>query len=344
VIALQDETTPYQFALSAWDLPRPWRLTALRQGTNNDVQRVATPHGDFVLRLYRSTSPDLADRLRLEHTILAGLSAARLPFAVPMPISTATGELSVAITTQSGLVLATLTPFLPGEPPDQESLDQAVAAGEALAQLDGALAQLSLPDSRAAITWRSAGDLAHCHPLVPDPPAAIGALTLPDEARRRLVARYYWLGERLPALYARLPRQLLHEDADPSNILMEGARVTGILDFEFSALDVRPMELTVALTWWPAGCFGTGAEWPILAALANGYARHIRLTHPEIDAIPTLFEFRAYTSLIHRLGRSLAGLSPIEAVLERAYAALERADWLAANGEWLVRLLHDANR
>lgn len=320
------------------------RLTALRKGTNNDVQRVTTPRGDFVLRLYHNTAHGITDRLRLEQALVAGLSAAHLPFAVPIPIPTTTGEMSAGITTPQGALLATLTLFLPGEPPDRENLDQAVAAGEALAQLDDALAKLRLPDPHAAITWRSTGNLTRCHPLVPDPPAAIAALPLPDADRQRLLARYHWLGERIPALYARLPRQVLHEDADPSNLLMQGTRVTGILDFEFSALDVRPMELTVALTWWPVARFGTGAEWPVLAALADGYARHLRLTPPEIEAITTLFEFRAYTSLIHRLGRHLAGLSPIEAVIERANAALERENWLEANGEHLAALLHAANR
>ena len=125
-------------------------------------------------------------------------------------------------------------------------------------------------------------------------------------------------------------------------MLMDGICVTGVLDFEFCTRDVLPMDLTVALSWWPLDQFGTGAEWPIIRAFARGYARHIRLAPQEIEGIPMLFELRAYTSLIHRLGRYRQGLSPLGAVTARAFAALEREDWLAANGARFVEELRRA--
>src|SRR6185437_14354635 len=153
---------------------------------------------------------------------------------------------------------------------------------------------------------------------------------------QRLISGYAWLIERIPDLYATLPQQLAHEDFDPGNVLMEGTRVTGVLDFEFCARDLRAMDLTVALTWWPVRHYGTGAEWPIIAAFANGYARHITLTDVEIEALSTIFRLRAYTSLIHRLGRSRQGLSTLEEALDRAEAAIAREDWLTANGARLI--------
>jgi len=198
--------------------------------------------------------------------------------------------------------------------------------------------RLAHPDE--AIAWRSTGDLAHCHPSVPDPRAAIGELPLPDEMRSRLLADYDALLSRSAPLYASLPRQLCHEDTDPSNLLMDGERVTGVLDWEFCALDLRPIDLVVALTWWPVERFGTGAEWPIISALLHGYAPRRTLSAVEVAAIPTLFQLRAYTSLLHRLGRQRQRLSPMEHVILRAQAALERADWLQANGE---RLIHEVD-
>jgi len=163
----------------------------------------------------------------------------------------------------------------------------------------------------------------------------------PDE-RRRLMARYEWLMARIPGLYADLLRQLSHEDCDPSNVLMQGPRVTGVLDFEFCSPDLRAMDLTVALSWWPIAQFGTGDEWPIIRALAQGYAAHLRLDTAEIAALPLLFELRGFTSLIHRLGRHRQGLSPLEDVTSRAYAALERAMWMRVNGQRLVEILGEA--
>jgi homoserine kinase type II len=128
-------------------------------------------------------------------------------------------------------------------------------------------------------------------------------------------------------------------------VLVQGvqreARVTGVLDFEFCARDVRVMDLTVALSWWPLQALGTGKEWPIIRAFATGYARHIRLADDELAAIPALYELRAYTSLIHRLGRQRQGLSTMSAVLERAQAATDRADWLQSVGARFVDTLRE---
>jgi homoserine kinase type II len=326
--------------LQAWALPEPHRWTPLANGTNNLVQRVETPGGDYVLRAY-SNHADPA-RVRFEQSILTQLADAGLPFAVPAPIPTRSGALFAQVSIDGVETLATLTALIPGQHPRGGDLDQALAAGEALGLLDVALAHIVPPDPDEALSWRSYGDLMHCHLLVPDPLASIAELPVPEGARRRLLARCTWLLDHIGEVYARLPQQLLYEDCGLDNILMDGPRVTGILDFEFCARDVRPMDLTVALSWWPVDQFGTGAEWPIIRAFARGYARHIRLTSQEVEAIPLLFELRAYTSLIHRLGRYRQGLSPLGAVTARAFAALERADWLVANGARFVEELRQA--
>jgi homoserine kinase type II len=320
----------------AWGIAGPWRAEPLTRGTNNLVQRVETPLGAYVLRVYSNTTD--AARLRFERGVLAQLAELRLPFALPTPLPTLDG--AYLTETEQGRALATLTPYIPGQPPDRDNLDQATAAGEALGQLTIAMASCVIPAE--GVNWRSSGDLARCHPLVPDPPAAFAELPLSDEKRRRLISSYAWLIERIPDLYATLPRQLAHEDMAPSNLLMEGTLVTGILDFEFCSLDLRAMDLAVALTWWPVRHYGTGAEWPIIAALARGYARHITLTDGEIAALPTLFRLRAYTSLIHRLGRSRQGLSTPEEALDRAEAAIDREDWVHSNHVRLIDVVHDA--
>lgn len=314
-------------------------MSRLANGTNNEMQWVETPGGSYVLRVYRNHA-DLA-RLRFEHDVLRQLQAASLPFAVPAPIPTEAGASYVRLTTEEGESLATLTALIAGAHPQRDDLQQAEAAGEALGLLDVTLVRITPDDPQAAISWRSYGDLEHCHPLVPDLHLAIAELPISHEARSRLLARYEGLIQRIPSVYASLPQQLIHEDCEPSNLLMLGHRVTGVLDFEFCARDVRVMDLTVALSWWPVAQFGSGEEWPILRSLVRGYARHITLTADEIRAIPLLFQLRAYTSLIHRLGRHRQGLSPLEAVVERAEAALEREDWLAANSGRLVEAVRD---
>jgi Ser/Thr protein kinase RdoA (MazF antagonist) len=338
VRTLKDSAVDLTLLQRAWGIAGPWRAEPLTRGTNNLVQRIETPSGAYVLRIYSNTS-DLA-RLHFERGVLAQLAEAQLPFALPAPLPTVDGAYVLDVEAEHAQALATLTRYIPGQPPDRDNLHQATAAGEALGLLTQAMVQLDTPAE--GISWRSSGDLAHCHSLVPDPPAAFAELPLPDERRQRLIAGYAWLIERIPALYATLPQQLAHEDFDPSNVLMEGARVTGVLDFEFCARDLRVMDLTVALTWWPVLRFGTGAEWPIIAAFTQGYARHITLTGAEIEALPTLFRLRAYTSLIHRLGRARQGLSTLDEALGRAEAAIAREDWVHSNDVRLIDVIHKA--
>lgn len=326
-----------QLLTSHWMIDQPTQVQALTSGTNNQVLLVATALRSYVLRLLPVSSDPT--RLHFEQSVLQHLAGLALPFAVPTPLLTRTGERVARVQTAAGEMLAVLTDHIEGRHPDHDNLPQATAAGQALALLDGALAHAPTLLVSAGITWRSSGDLAHCHPLVADPLDAIATLPLQPEQRRRLAYGYAALTERLPTLYADLPQQLVHEDYAPSNVLSDGERVTGVLDFEFCARDLRVMDMTVALSWWPEAQFGTGTEWPILDAFAHGYFQHITLSPDELAAVPTLFSLRAYSSLLHRLGRQRAGLSTQAAVIARAEAALQREDWLAASGQRLIDTL-----
>lgn len=341
------ETAALVRVLEAWDVAGPWRVSVLADGTNNLVYRAeSAAGGGYVLRVYGNHAD--AERLRFEHAVLTQLEEMGLPFAVPAPLRTRAGATYAYVAVEDGsggggVALATLTRLIPGEHPVRENLEQAEAAGTALSLLDEALPRLGgMEDGSQGVSWRSYGDLEHCHPLVPDPRGAIGELPVAGETRARLAARYDWLMERVPSIYATLLRQLVHEDYAPDNMLMVGERVTGVLDFEFCSWDVRVMDLTVALSWWPVRQLGTGDEWPIIAAFARGYARYVRLAAAEIAALPALYELRAYTSLIHRLGRYRAGVSSMEAVVGRAHAALKREEWLWANGERLMETVRAA--
>lgn len=324
----------------AWPLSGPWQARPLSRGTNNEVLLVETPAGSYILRVYGNHA-DLG-RLRFEHSVMTWLQGVRLPFAVPVPLPTARGELYVCVESASGVRLASLTAHIPGEHPHGGDLAQARAGGEALGLLDVALGSMTSLAPRDGVSWRSSGDLAHCHPLVPEPLAAFRELPVAEDARRRLVAGYEWVMEHMPGIYATLLQQVIHEDFDMSNVLMDGERVTGVLDFEFCGRNVRAMDLAVALNWWPVNTLGTGDEWPIICALAMGYARYVTLTEEETAALPLLIHFRAFTSLIHRLGRYRQGLNSIESVVQRIDAALEREDWLYTNSQQLVECVRQA--
>lgn len=325
-----------------WPQVSGGRAHPLTRGTNNEMYRIDAASGAYVLRVAGQRVS--LRRLAFEYDVMTRLRALTLPFALPIPLLTTQGDLSARIQIADGEALATLTPLIPGAEPKRDNLAQAEGAGAALGQLDDALARIALARSDDALDWRSTGDLAHCHPFAPEPQQAIATLPLPADALASLTAGYDSLLAQIAPLYASLPRQLSHEDYDTSNVLMVGERVSGVLDFEFCALDLRAMDLVVALTWWPFERFGSGDEWPIIAALLRGYARWRSLDSAEIAAIPALFRLRAYTSLIHRLGRQRQGLSPMEHVVARAWAALEREAWLQKNSERLIQMVDEALR
>jgi len=154
----------------------------------------------------------------------------------------------------------------------------------------------------------------------------------------RIAGMYHQLSEKLPALYATLPCQMVHSDYAPSNILMEGARVTAVLDFEFCTHDLRALDLAVALSWWPIELLGSGQEWPLINALGKGYASQIQLTDDEIAALPTLLQMRSISSLLHRMTRYSQGLDSADFLRQRIEQTLWREDWLASNRETLLRI------
>ena len=320
--------------VSAWPTLTPQRLTPLTHGANNAVYLVDADSSRYVLRIYRNHAD--AARLDAEYQSLFALQNAGLPFAIPAPVATIDGQYHIKISdAEYGRQIAALFPWLPGDHPQRQDTAAAFGAAIALGQLDQALAALSFPRDQLPAPL---GDFVRRYPTLADPPATLATLTSDTAAIDRIASLYHHLNAELPALYATLPCQMVHSDYAPSNILMEGTRVTAVLDFEFSTYDLRALDLTVALSWWPIELLGTGQEWPLIDALGTGYASQIQLTHDEIAALPTLLQMRSMGSLLHRIERYSQGLDSADFLRQRITQTLWREDWLAANRETLLRL------
>lgn len=54
------------------------------------------------------------------------------------------------------------------------------------------------------------------------------------------------LRAQVPLLYRTLPLQVIHGDFINRNALMQQGRITGALDFEFCARDLRALDLAIA--------------------------------------------------------------------------------------------------
>jgi homoserine kinase type II len=321
----------------AWPITGPWHLTPLSGGTNNLVWRAETADGErYVLRVF----PDLTQlpRLRYEAALLLALSNTDLPFRLPVRIMTRNGESVAFLEQEAGTqAFATLSPFLPGVRPGRNDLSLAPPAAAAMAVLDNAL--VALPEIAAPATFEPAfsfGNLVCGYAPVPDPLAAVERLPVERDKVWQIQGILASVIEKVPDLYARLPQQLLHLDYGPANIFMQDHRVTAVFDFEFAGIDLRVMELCVALSWWPVNLMGTGKEWELMDAFAAAYTADFPLSKEELHAVPDGLRLRDAGSLVHRMGRYFAGRETDATMQQRVDHSLWREAWLVAHCETLL--------
>lgn len=325
---------------TAWPVTGPWRTFPLVGGTNNLIWRAEVNDGQlFVLRIVPDTTQ--VSRLHYEAALLEALSNQSLPFLLPVPLKAKSGDTVVSFKQKDGTTaLATLCPLLPGRLIDRDdrTISRTTSAGSALATLDRALA--SLPEIQMPATFRPLpkfGNLTLWHPLVPDPLVAIEQLPIPYGQRRQIQTFLLEVVEGVPDLYKHLPQQLLHRDYDSSNILMDGERITAILDFEFASKDIRILDLCVSISWWPVILFGTGQEWDVIDAFGKAYTTGYPLSEDELRAIPAVWRMRDATSLVNRIGRYLAGQETETRIQNRIEHSLWREEWLSANRDTLLQ-------
>ncbi len=322
----------------AWPIAGPWRLSSLAGGTNNSVWRAEAVDGQcYVLR----SIPDLErlPRIRYESTLLEALSNKQPPFLLPLPIKAINGDSAVLLEQETGKQsLVTLSYLLPGNLPDRNNLTIASNAASCLAWLDHTLAilpEIYLPTENQVL-FPTFGQLASCHPLVPDPVAAVKRLPISNDHAQRMCQFLETVMASVDDLYSQLPQQLLHCDYDPGNILVDDKQVTAVLDFEFAGVDLRALDICVALSWWIVNLLGTGKEWDVLNAFGSVYVKNFPLSEPELLAFPSIWRLRDATSFVHRMGRYFAGLETDARMRDRVQHSFWRESWLSANQQTLL--------
>jgi homoserine kinase type II len=305
-------------------------------GSNNASWRAETAAGAVVVRVYRNAGN--LPHIEFEHALLEQLAHAGLSFKVPLPLRSRGGRTLESIDIEGQKVQASVFEVIPGEHPrDWTNLGWVRAAGTALGELDAAMAGIVMPAGLTALPLY--GHLDRVHWAVPKPEEAITTLPLDrslTEAFQGFLAR---IRERMPRLYDTLPRQIIHSDLAGSNLLLQGERVTGILDFEFASPDLRAMDLTAAVGQMGLPPAADALDLDFVQALAEGYGEAVRLTSREVSAAPDLLLLRGAVSVIHRTGRRLEGLSPLEAVESRIRHVLRLERWLEGHRETVVQSL-----
>lgn len=276
-------------------------IDQIRSGLVSWHWRVRTPTERFVLR--RCNPFRNRTSILYEHGVLSHLGSAGWPVPVPIPAPGADTLLEV----RDGLYA--LFPFMPGRSIWPRDAGDACWIGEVIARLHADTEPLTERGQRpgwdrlAAYwsrtwqpTWNRLEDaLLELSSVRPD---LVVRIERHHEAFRRTD-----IGEGLP-------ESVVHGDFYPANVLWFGGRLSAVLDFDFTHLDVCVADLACAL-----GFFGDAES---RAAIVDGYQRVRRLSPEEIDFLGPLRVARGLEHAAHSATFWASGREDMLSEIERA--------------------------
>jgi len=311
-------------------------LTPTSGGVNNVVQYVEKSNGDkFVLRVYNNGNN--LDRVIFEHAILEKLKNRKFSFKIPTTVPSLDGGLQYV--PLSNGAQASLFELIPGSLPKLSCVRE---IGSASAELTNALAEITPQLLQDPLTSRCPTppyrELFRVHPQA-DRDHFYAALASPefDGVRPhadRLAAEVREM-EALISQLADLPQQLIHGDLHYDNVLVRDGRVSGLLDFEFCALDWRVMELAVCLSKYA----GEPNAADLFEQFVGGYAQHAQLSAEEVAAVPSLVNLRILSNVVYFVARARAGEDGLQSLITRAETYGNRVLWVKANADKIVAMI-----
>ncbi len=280
--------------LADYDLGSLRMAKGIAEGVSNTNYLVETTAGRFILTLYERRIE--AAELPWFIGLMAHLADAGLP--VPRPVRDRSGA---ALKPLLGR-MACLIEYLPGVSVTVPTPRLAGAAGEALARVH--LAGQGYPPRANALgpAWwqRAAAELG-------DRLEAIETGLTRAVASALARVRAAWPSD--------LPRGIIHADLFPDNVLVEGDRVTGLIDFYFASTDLLAYDLAVLHAAWAFPPDGRRPDRACEAALFRGYEGVRPLEPAERAALPLLGQGASLRFLLSRAQDWLA--VPSDAIVTR---------------------------
>lgn len=287
--------------------------------------RLDTVRGSFTLKLANPAEPAALTRFQTEALLHTARHAPDLP--TPRIIPTRDGR-TILPTPEGSLRLLT---WLPGTPLAHLPRTPALAAaiGSALGRLDATLASFHHPSADHHLLW----DIRNTRDLAPLTDA------LPRDLRHRIATFLtHFAAWTAPAL-AHLPRQVIHGDFNPHNLLADPdapAGLTGILDFGDMTLSHRICDLAVAASY----LIDPSDPPALLLPLVRAYHQANRLTEDELRLLPDLIIARLVTTLTISAWRAARYPANAAYILRNAPTSRAGLDALTDPNALAAQLLH----
>lgn len=281
-----------------------------------------------VLCTYAHEQPQL---LQFPMAVLEALTQQSLSFAVPLPTRTKAGTLWHVYEDEYRSWLMTMTPWYVGEHPAVDDVASAAIAGVVLADLLNACSHIHVD----APSPHAYGLLQRMHPYVIDPLVAMHTAPMSADVATQVIAIVQQHQQAWTDMYGGgLPQQIIHGEFVPRNVLLMDNQVVAVLDFETCRVDLRIIEIAVAVLAW--GSFDDNHDATPVQAFMTALLHHIEWTDAEIAALPLAMRLVRTVRLIVAIGRYQQGVER-SVVVERAAQGLLNLDaWLQQHGALMV--------
>jgi 4-aminobutyrate aminotransferase-like enzyme/Ser/Thr protein kinase RdoA (MazF antagonist) len=255
----------------------------------NDNYRIKTGDGQqYILKLSGENLSRGA--MELEHSLVEHLRKSELSLSFPHTVPNRHGEVLSALQIDAGAaVFARLSEYVPGTPWGEAGTIEPQLLrdlGSKLAAIDKALADFDDPRVHRSHRWDLTAASQHR-----------AKIPLIEDDHLRMIAEWmfhFYAACALPNLTA-LPHSVIYGDANDENVLVEDAKVVGLLDFGDSLHNPRICELAVALAYAMLE-----QDDPLSAAneVVAGYHNVQPLSIPELEVLYPLVCARLCTTVV----------------------------------------------
>jgi homoserine kinase type II len=303
---------------------------------NNIVRKVHTESNDeYILRIYNNGND--FEKVQFEHAVLKALKSLPLSFSLPNAIPSLE-NMSTHVLLSDGS-FASLFYLIPGDPPHLSSFCE---IGKSCGELTNALATISNQLSDQIPPTPPYFEIYKVHRGINRESffAEMQSVRL-DGVRNAadfMINEVQQIESLIVTLLAKnLPQQLIHGDLHHDNVLVLNGKVSGVLDFEFCALDWRAMDLAITLSKYA----GESEPMDKFREVIKGYTHFVTLTTTEVEVIPDLIILRILSNVVYFVGRALSGEDRIETLTTRIENYAMRIKWLRAHKEEMVKCFRE---